>query len=294
IKAQLVDGTPAPVPPAPSIYQTQPWADQLITGINREPARTTAYSYKSINKALSENRKEARVKLLNGSWGFKFVNKPSEAPKDFFENRVKGWDKIQVPSNWEMKGYGIPIYRSSRYAFRPVDPPHIPKDKNPVGSYQRTFTIPSSWKGMNVTLYFGAVSSAFKVWLNGQFVGYGEDSFLPSEFNISPYLKEGENRVSVQVIRWSDGSYLEDQDQFRFSGIQRDVMLLAEPKVRIFDFHYETKLDSNYQNAKLAIRPKINNLTGEKISDSTKLKAQLFDENNHPVLKNPLEISVND
>ncbi len=293
-RAQLVDGTPAPVPPPPTVYQEDPWADQLITGINREPSRSTAYSYKSIEDAVKGDRKDARVMSLNGMWNFKFAEKPADAPKDFYNRKVKGWDKIQVPSNWEMKGYGIPIYRSSRYGFRPVDPPHIPMDKNPVGSYQRTFNLPDNWKDKNVTLYFGGVSSAFKVWLNGQFLGYGEDSYLPSEFNITPYLKPGENKVSVQVIRWSDGSYLEDQDQWRLSGIQREVMLLAEPRVRIFDFHWETQLDSVYKDATLSIRPQINNLTGKKLPDNLELKAQLYDEDNQPVLKEPLETSVND
>ena len=130
-----------------------------------------------------------------------------------------------------MQGYDIPIYKSAVYPFRPINPPFIPKDYNGVGSYQRSFTLPEAWKGMNITLHFGGVSSAFKVWVNGRFAGYGEDSCLPSEFNITPYLMAGENVLSVQVIRWSDASYLEDQDHWRLSGIQREVLLAGRAKV---------------------------------------------------------------
>src|SRR5690606_2241140 len=169
-----------------------------------------------------------------------------------------------------------------------VDPPRVPKDYNGVGSYQRTFSIPAEWKDMNITLHFGGVSSAFKVWVNGKFLGYGEDSCLPSEFNETPYLQEGENILSVQVIRWSDGSYLEDQDHWRMSGIQREVMLLAEPKIRIADFHWQAKLDKEYKDAVLSIRPRIENLTGKEISGYM-VKAQLYDKAGKPVFQNELE-----
>ena len=143
---------------------------------------------------------------------------------------------------------------------------------------------------MNITLHFGGVSSGFKVWLNGKFLGYGEDSFLPSEFNITPYLQAGENILSVWVIRWSDGTFLEDQDHWRISGIQREVMLLAEPKLRIGDFQWQTKLDKDYKDAVLSIRPRIENLTGKEIS-GYQVKAQLY-RNNKAVLEKPLERSV--
>src|SRR5690606_36243478 len=145
------------------------------------------------------------------------------------------------------------------------NPPFVPVDYNGVGSYQRTFTVPPGWQDKNITLHFGAVSSAFRVWVNGEFAGYGEDSFLPSEFNITPYLEEGENILSVQVLRWSDGSYLEDQDHWRMSGIQREVYLMAEPKLRIRDFFWQAELDQNYENALFKLRPDIENLTGDTI-----------------------------
>lgn len=293
-KAQLVDKTPAAVPVAPSIYNREPYEDPLVSGINRDPSRVTAYSYATINDALKNDReKSGRYISLNGEWDFAFALKPGDEPKDFYKSKVTGWKKIPVPSNWEMQGYDKPIYKSAVYPFRPVNPPYVPKDYNGVGCYQKTFTVPANWKDKNVTLHFGGVSSAYKLWINGKFAGYAEDSFLPSEFNITPYLKPGENIISVWVIRWSDGSFLEDQDQWRMSGIHREVYLMAEPKMRIADFFYQTKLDKDYKDAVLSIRPRIENLTGNPMPGYV-LKAQLFDANNHPVLQTPLVKKADD
>ena len=292
LKAQLVDKTPAPVPVAPSVYHSEPYEDPAVSSINREASRATSYSFSNVKEALTGDRtKSGRYISLNGQWDFSFALKPADAPVDFYKQRVTGWKKITVPSTWEMQGYDKPIYKSAVYPFRPVNPPHVPQDYNGVGCYQRTFSIPPAWKGMNITLHFGGVSSACKVWINGKFTGYAEDSFLPSEFNITPYLQEGENIISVWVIRWSDGSFLEDQDQWRLSGIHREVMLKAEPKLRIADFFYQTKLDKNYKNAILSIRPKIENLTGKEMSGYL-IKAQLYNKNNEPVLDKPLVRTV--
>lgn len=291
---QLVDKTPAAIPLAPSIYDREPYENPLVSGINRELSRATAYSFANIDDALTGDRdKSGRYLSLNGEWDFSFALKPGDEPADFYKSKVKGWKKINVPSSWEMQGYDKPIYKSAVYPFRPVNPPFIPRDYNGVGCYQRSFTIPAAWKDMNITLHFGGVGSAYKVWVNGKFLGYSEDSFLPAEFNITPYLKDGENVVSVWVIRWSDGSFLEDQDAWRLSGIHREVYLLAEPKLRIADFFYQTKLDKEYKDAMLSIRPKMENLTGHAMPGYV-LKAQLYDENNKPVLAQPLEKKVDD
>jgi len=288
LSAQTVTGEKAGIAPKPSIYQTEPWEDPQVTSINRDVARATAYSFESVEDALTCDRsRSSRVFMLNGEWNFKFAQKPGDAPVDFYKGIVTGWDKIEVPSNWEMKGYDIPIYKSAVYPFRPVNPPYVPRDYNAVGSYQRSFTVPEKWEGMNITLHFGGVSSAFKVWLNGRFVGYGEDSCLPSEFNITPYLQKGENILSVQVIRWSDGSYLEDQDHWRMSGIHREVMLLAEPKLRIADFFYQTLLDKEHRDATFQLRPRLENLTGDTVK-GYHLKVQLYDARFQPVFANPL------
>jgi len=291
-EAQTVTGEPAGIPRLPKVYEPVPWEDPLVCGINRLPARATAYSFSDIVDALTCNRERSkRFLLLNGLWDFYFATRPSDVPQDFYKSKVQGWTKIEVPSNWELKGYDIPIYKSAVYPFRPVNPPYVPHDYNGTGCYQRTFTIPVEWKGMNITLHFGGVSSAFKVWVNGKFVGYGEDSFLPSEFNITPYLVDGENILSVWVIRWSDGSYLEDQDHWRLSGIQREVMLLAEPRLHIADFHWQARLDKDYRDATLSIRLRLENLTG-KIITGYIVKAMLFDKNNRSVFEKPLQRSA--
>jgi beta-galactosidase len=212
---------------------------------------------------------------------------------DFYKSQVKGWKKIAVPSSWEMQGYDKPIYKSAVYPFRPVNPPHVPKDYNGTGCYQRVFTVPANWTGMNVTLHFGGVSSAYKVWVNGKFLGYAEDSFLSSEFNITPYLKKGENILSVWVIRWSDGSFLEDQDQWRMSGIHREVYMQAEPKLRIADFFYQAKLDKQYKDALLSIRPRIENLSGKAMTGYI-VKAGLYNAKGESVLKAPLQKKADD
>lgn len=289
--AQTVDGLPAAIPHLPEVYNREPWEDPLVTSINRDQIRATGYSYTSEKDALSGDRTRSRIMMLNGNWDYNFVTRPDDAPKDFYKAKVQGWKKIPVPSSVEMLGYGIPIYKSAVYPFLPINPPFVPRDYNPVSSYQRSFTVPADWKNMNVTLHFGGVSSGFKVWVNGKFLGYGEDSCLPSEFNVTPYLKEGENVVSVQVIRWADGSYLEDQDHWRMSGIHREVMLMAEPRLRIADFHWQAKLDKEYKDAVFSLRPRLDNYTGD-FAKGYRVKAQLYDKNSKPVFAKPLERSA--
>lgn len=292
--AQLVDKSPAPVPVAPVIFNREPFEDPLVSGINRDPSRATAYSFQDPEAALAGAREQSgRFLSLNGEWDFNFAWKPSDAPIGFFKSKVQGWAKIPVPSNWEMQGYDKPIYKSAVYPFRPVNPPHVPRDYNGVGCYQRSFNTPDAWKDMNITLHFGGVSAAYKVWLNGKFLGYAEDSFLPSEFNITPYLNDGENILSVYVIRWSDGSFLEDQDQWRLSGIHREVYLMAEPKFRIADFFCQTILDTAYRDAILRIRPRLENLSGSPLKGYM-LTAALYDAEQKPVLEKPLSRSADD
>lgn len=234
-----------------------PWYNHYVNGINRLPARATSYSFDDEAKALDGNREASRMVSLNGTWKFKFVEDVPQAPLDFFNEGydVTAWDDIKVPSCWEMQGYGYPIYTNTQYPF-PYRPPYIRRD-NPVGSYVRTFTVPQEWKGGRVILHFGGVYSGHQVWVNGKEVGYSEDSCLPSEFDISDLVKEGENTLAVRVFKWTDGSYLEDADHWRMSGIHREVLLLYQPQVAICDFGVRTKLDSDYKNAALWVRPVI-------------------------------------
>lgn len=234
-----------------------PWYNHYVNGINRLPARATSYSFDDEAKALDGNREASRMVSLNGTWKFKFVEDVPQAPLDFFNEGydVTAWDDIKVPSCWEMQGYGYPIYTNTQYPF-PYRPPYICRD-NPVGSYVRTFTVPQEWKDGRVILHFGGVYSGHQVWVNGKEVGYSEDSCLPSEFDITDLVKEGDNTLAVRVFKWTDGSYLEDADHWRMSGIHREVLLLYQPQVAICDFGVRTKLDSDYKNAALWVRPVI-------------------------------------
>ncbi|WGK65237.1 glycoside hydrolase family 2 TIM barrel-domain containing protein [Croceiramulus getboli] len=262
--------------------QEQPplWEDPQVSGLNRMPAKATSISYASVETAKKSNRKESsRYQSLNGDWKFSWAPVPSEAPEDFYKVDFNdtGWKTIPVPSNWELQGYGTAIYTNIAYPFKPVDPPLVPDTDNPTGSYRTQFTVPEIWKDMQVTLTFGGVSSAYYVWLNGQLLGYSEDSRLPTDFDITSYLREGENVLAVQVYRWSDGSYLEDQDHWRLSGIHREVYLSAAPQVQLYDYFVKTKLDSVYQDASLEIRPRIKRFNGANLKDYM-LSAQLFDQ----------------
>lgn len=265
------------------------WENPHINGLNRLPVSAISYSFADIKSALQVKKIASnRIKSLNGTWKFNFSPTPESAPKDFFNSnfQTEKWDNIDVPSNWELKGYGTAIYTNIRYPFE-VNPPFINHKDNPIGCYVREFEIPQEWQNMRVILHFGAVSSAFYVWVNGQEVGYGEDSFLPSSFEITKYLKTGKNKLAVKVMRWSDGSYLEDQDHWRLSGIQREVYLEAVPKAYISDFFVKNDLDKSYQDAEMQVIARVNGLDEQK-AKGWKLAVQLYDENAMPVLETPL------
>ncbi|AUP80591.1 glycoside hydrolase family 2 TIM barrel-domain containing protein [Flavivirga eckloniae] len=237
--------------------QQNDWENPIVNQINKLQAKATFYSYESAPLAKANIRENSKFyKSLNGNWKFSWVEKPADASKDFQEENFDAstWKTIDVPSNWEMRGYGRAIYTNSTYPFF-SDFPYINHHDNPVGHYIKTFNVDESWNEKDIILHFGGVSSAFYVWVNGEFVGYSEDTRLPSEFDITKHIKKGSNKVAVKVYRWSDGSYLEAQDHWRMSGIEREVYLQAVPKVRLSDFAIRTDLDENYENALLQIRP---------------------------------------
>ena len=226
------------------------WENPAVTNINREPPHAAFFSYGTENAAIAGNHEGSEFyRSLNGKWSFHFSKNPSARPFYFFRDDydTRDWDQVEVPSNWEILGYGIPIYLDEEYAFKP-NPPLIPNDDNPVGSYKREFHIPPLWNDREVFLHFGAVSSAFYVWVNGEKVGYSEDSKSPAEFNITKYLRHGKNSLAVEVYRWSDGSYLEDQDFWRMSGITRDVYLFSKSRVHLSDVFADAGLTDDYQN----------------------------------------------
>ncbi|SDX29345.1 beta-galactosidase [Lutibacter oricola] len=239
--------------------QKNDWENPNVNQINRLPSTATFYNFENESQALAGEREVSKYyKSLNGDWKFSWVANPADASKTFQEVSfdASSWDVIDVPSNWEMKGYGTPIYTNSTYPFF-NDYPFINHHDNPVGHYIKSFEVDASWRDKDVILHFGGVSSAYYVWVNGKFVGYSEDTRLSAEFDITKHLVNGKNKVAVKVFRWSDGSYLEAQDHWRMSGIEREVYLKAIPKVRLNDFTVRTDFDTNYENALLQVRPKL-------------------------------------
>ena len=236
------------------------WQDPEINAVNRAPMHTNYFAYESIEAASKGLKEESSYFMtLNGTWKFNWVKDADQRPTDFWKPGFndKAWDNMQVPAIWELNGYGDPIYVNNVYAWRnhfPIEPPTVPTEENHVGSYRREFTIPASWKGKDIIAHFGSVTSNMYLWVNGKYVGYSEDSKLEAEFDLTPYLKPGQkNLIAFQVFRWCDGSYLEDQDFFRFSGVGRDCYLYAREKKRIQDIRITPDLDSEYKNGSLAI-----------------------------------------
>ena len=189
------------------------------------------------------------IQSLDGTWKFKLVNKPADRPLDFFRKNydVNDWSDIKVPANWQTEGFDKFIFTDVEYPITP-NPPYVPADFNPVGSYKRAFTIPAGWKGKDIILRLGAVNSFFYLWINEQYVGFSKDSKTPAEFDITKFLQPGQNTISLQVFRFSDGTYLEGQDMWKLSGIERSVLLIARPSLSVFDFFAKAGLDANYKN----------------------------------------------
>ncbi len=229
------------------------WENPAVNTVNTEKPHATMVSFPDNAAALTTGWRESEnVLSLDGKWKFHYAATPSERPYWFFRQDfdTRQWAEIEVPSTWEREGYGIPYYVNEGYTF-PVNPPYIDHSDNPVGSYWRSFMLPSDWKGKEVFLNFDGVSSAFYVWVNGEQVGYSEDSKTTAEFNITPFLRRGRNTLAVEVYRYSDGSYLECQDFFRLSGIQRSVWMHARPKAYIRDFFARATLVNNYSDGHL-------------------------------------------
>ena len=263
------------------VFGQNHWENSTIIEINKEPGHASFVPIDTESTEINFDKSASPyVQLLNGNWKFKWSPKPANRPVDFLKPGfdVSHWDEISVPANWQLHGYGKPIYTNVTYPFK-VDPPNIQHDNNPVGSYRRTFSIPEEWDGKEVFIHFEGVKSAFYLWVNGRRIGYSQGSMTPAEFNITDYLQEGENVLAAEVYRWSDGSYLEDQDMWRLSGIYRDVYLMAKPKTAIRDFFISTDLDENYRHAELKIRIDIKNYNIENL-EGLRLKASVFEKGN--------------
>ena len=221
---------------------------------------TNYFAYESEETALlGHKEKSVNYMSLNGLWKFNWVKDATSRPVDFWKTDFndKGWQELKVPGVWELNGYGVPIYVNHGYAWRNQfqnNPPQLPVENNHIGSYRREFIIPTSWKGKDIIAHFGSVTSNMYLWVNGKYVGYSEDSKLEAEFDLTPFLKPGQkNLIAFQVFRWCDGSYLEDQDFFRYSGVGRDCYLYARNKKRINDIRVTPDLDSNYEDGALHV-----------------------------------------
>lgn len=233
------------------------WENPNINGVNKE--KPHAYSF-----LASEKANNPTVQSLNGIWKFNWSPDPQSRPVDFYTENysTENWNNILVPGNWELQGFGTPIYTNVTYPFK-VDLPRVTLEpekyftsyieRNPVGSYLTTFIVPESWNDKLVFINFGGVQSAFYIWINGQKVGYSENSMSPAEFDITRYVQKGENKLAVEVYKWCDGSYLEDQDIWRLGGICRDVDLIARPKTFISDYFVKAMPDNTFDNATISV-----------------------------------------
>jgi beta-galactosidase len=260
-------------------------------GINKEPAHATLMPYSNLKEAIAGNRHASTFcRSLNGLWKFNWVSWPQARPVDFYKvsYNVSAWREILVPSNWQLQGYGTPYYRNLGYTFK-KDFPRVmstpPKnftayaERNPVGSYRRDFDVPADWEGRQIFVAFDGVDAGFFLWINGQKVGYSVNSRNVAEFDISKYVKPGKNMVAAEVYRYTTGSYVEDQDMWRLSGIFRNVTIWSSPQQHIRDFFIKTDLDAQYLNARVEVTAKVKNY-GNKPAKSSKLTATLYNGEN--------------
>ena len=241
-------------------FAQQPeWQDPNVNAINRAPMHTNYFAYESEQAALKGCRLASdNYMTLNGTWKFNWVENADQRPTDFYKADFndKGWDDMQVPGVWELNGYGDPIYVNVGYPWRSQyknNPPYVPTVNNHVGSYRKVIEIPADWKGRQIMAHFGSVTSNMYLWVNGKFVGYSEDSKLEAEFDLTKYLRPGKNVIAFQVFRWCDGTYLEDQDFFRYSGVGRDCYLYTRTTNHIEDIRITPDLDAQYKDGTLQI-----------------------------------------
>ena len=265
------------------LYRSE-WQTPSILSVNRLPARASFFPFESEELALENDpRESSRFVSLNGRWKFHYAINPDDAPGRFWarESKIDNWSEISVPGSWELQGFGVPIYLDEEYPFDP-DPPRVPHHYNAIGSYFRTFTFPDGWIDQRVIIHFGSVRSAMYLWVNGKEVGYAQGSKLPHEFDITDYVNRGENRVAVRVYRFSDASYLEGQDTWRASGLEREVYLYARPTIQLEDFSVVGDLDVLYTTGLFSVSVKVAVL--EKL-EGLSLEASLSKQSeNQPVL----------
>jgi len=242
------------------------WLNEKINEDNRMPMHSSYFVFENEELAkLGDWKKSQNYISLNGAWKFKYLENPMNLPQDFQKTDYKdaSWDDFKTPASWDVNGYGFPVYVNTTYDFAKiikVDPPKVPTTYNPVGIYRKTITVDRKWLEKDVFLYVGAAKSNLTVWVNGVYVGYGEDGKLPQEFKLNPFLKTGNNTIVLKVMKWSDGSYLECQDWWRMSGITRDTYLYTRNKTHLVDFEIIPDLVDNYTNGTLKISTKFSEI----------------------------------
>ena len=250
--------------------QRNHWNDASVIQINKQPGHCSYTPYASAQEAL-EGTPSSLLQSLDGEWQFHWSPNPGNKPQEFYSAEFDDahWDGIPVPSNWQMQGYGMPIYTNINYPYslNTKHPPQVSEKDNPVGSYRRWFIIPDDWEGKRIFLHFDGVKSAFYVWVNGKFIGYSQGSMTPAEFDVTDYVHTGENLLAVEVYRWCDGSYLEDQDMWRLSGIYRSVRLIALPQAFVQDVFITSTLDEHCIDAELVFRAKLANMGETPVQD---------------------------
>ncbi|RRR76496.1 glycoside hydrolase family 2 TIM barrel-domain containing protein [Streptomyces sp. RP5T] len=269
--------------------------------VGTQPPHTTLMPYADVGQALAADRTRSPYRVsLDGKWRFAYADRPGDRDTDFYRTDVDDtdWDTIPVPSVWQVHGYDFPIYVNITYPWwgpnglgEEAQPPAAPTRYNPVGQYRRTFTVPENWSGRRTFLHFEGVKSAHYVWINGELVGYHEDSCTPAEYDITPHLKPGANQIAVEVYRYSDGDWLEDQDMIRLSGIFRSVYLYSTPAVHLRDFKLDTPLGDDYTSAELSVTASVRDYGGGNEGRYT-VETQLYDADGHAVWSRPLQQAV--
>lgn len=272
-----------------------------LTSINREPARSTFTSYVTEADAVINDRKNGTFRLsLNGKWKFHYVETFADRPTDFMMDRVDAsrWPDINVPGNWELQGFGTPIYVNHPYEFcssgyppywdKP-NPPYVPQEWNPTGTYRREFTLPGDWDDKEIFLSADGVRGAAFYYLNGKFVGMSKDAKTPARFNVSAIAKKGKNVIAIQIHRFSDANYLECQDFWRISGIERDIYLYAQPQIHLTDFKVESPLDENYRNGILKVKVQFTNESGQ--NSPFVVGYRLLDKNDQQIAQSSTQVS---
>ena len=268
------------------------WENPGVFRLNNEAAHATLMPYADKASALTFDKANSSFyKSLNGLWRFRYLTNPAQTPEDFPADSINEarWTSIEVPGNWQLQGnFDPPVFTNIIHPFK-ADPPRVPQDYNPTGLYRKTFTVPDEWKGRQVFLHFAGVQSNATVYLNGKKIGYNEDGMTPAEYNITGILRPGDNLLAVQVMNWSDGSWMEDQDFWRLSGIYRDVFLYSTPSQHIRDYFVTTDLDEQYRDAAFNLRVSVKNYAGASAKNLS-VKMTLSDASSKPILEKVMKV----